>query len=205
MAERVTGLYRLTQLSSVYSLLQNAIGGERGTRTIADDYINPRMPRRILDFGCGPANILRFVDCDEYVGIDRNERHIAAARKAHGNRGTFLTGDFKTVVEEIDGPFDMVLALGFLHHLEDAQAAAVCRIAHRALQPEGTLLTVDPAFVKAQHRIAKWLARLDSGQNVRAPDGYEAILSPLFADIETSVRHDLLAIPYTHCIVAARR
>lgn len=99
----------------------------------------------------------------------------------------------------------MVLALGFLHHLEDAEAEAVCSIAHEALRTGGTLLTVDPAFVSGQSTIAKWLAKLDSGQNVRVPERYLAILTRQFPNVETYVRHDMLAIPYTHCIMTARR
>lgn len=64
MTERTTGIYRLTQWSNFYEKFQHAIGSQRGTKTIVEDYIAPLAPRRVLDLGCGPANILRYIDCD---------------------------------------------------------------------------------------------------------------------------------------------
>ena len=205
MSERITGLYKLTQWSGAYSRFQSLLGGDGAIRKLVEDYIAPLGARRILDFGCGPAHVLRHLDCDHYVGIDRNGEHIDAARRVHGDRGQFICGDFEDFARDAAEQFDTVLCLGFFHHLDDERAASVAGMAQSVLKPEGVLVAIDPAFVKGQHIVARWMAKLDSGKHVRAPEAYSALLAPSFASVTSEVRHDLLSIPYTHCITRAWR
>ena len=100
--------------------------------------------------------------------------------------------------------FDIVLALGLLHHLNDAVAVDVMELAAKALKPGGRLVTIDPCFDPLQNPIARLLIRGDRGQNVRDRAGYEALASVFFKSPLVKVRHTSW-IPYTHCIMECQK
>jgi SAM-dependent methyltransferase len=108
------------------------------------------------------------------------------------------------VVEE-PSSFDLVMANGVLHHLDDAQAKAMLRIAGTALRPNGRLVTLDGCFVPGQSWVARTLLRMDRGKYVRTQPAYEALARSCFAQVEASVRHDLLNLPYTLLIMTCRQ
>jgi hypothetical protein len=66
-------------------------------------------------------------------------------------------------------------------------------------------VTVDPAYVKGQHPVARLLLALDRGRHVRTPEAYLAIARQHFRDASATVLHDLIIVPYTHCIIEATR
>jgi SAM-dependent methyltransferase len=203
MSQITTGLYRLTQVPQLYALLQNMLGGERTRRLLVDEHIQPRKGDRVLDIGCGSAALLPDLGAVDYTGFDLNPEHIAAARARYGDHARFYCGTMEDVGRDIKGPFDIALAIGVLHHLDDAEVQALCRQVAARLAPGGRFITIDPAFVTGQHWIARWLAARDSGQSVRTPEGYEALMRPAFGTLGVTVRHDLLRVPYTHCIMVA--
>ncbi len=71
------------------------------------------------------------------------------------------------------------MAIGLLHHLDDHAVAKLARFTARMLSPNGRFVSIDPAFVEGQNPIGRWLAARDSGENVRAPDAYQALSSLL--------------------------
>jgi SAM-dependent methyltransferase len=205
MTQRTTGLYRLGQLPRVYAAFQNFLGGERTKREIVSCYLRPHVGDRILDIGCGSASLRSTLGDVVYTGIGLNAKHIAAAREKHGEAGTFLCGDFQSLEGKIDGPFDLVMCIGVLHHLSDEQVQTLGRIVAERLAKLGRLVTIDPTFVERQNPIAHWLARSDSGRNVRTPSAYETLVRGAFDAVKVDLRHDLLRVPYTHCIITAQR
>jgi hypothetical protein len=98
-----------------------------------------------------------------------------------------------------------VLAIGVLHHLDDGQAARLVQTAWNKLRSGGRFISLDGALVNDQSRIARALILRDRGQNIRTPSGYKAIAASKFTTIECTVRHDLLYVPYTHCILECVR
>lgn len=202
MDQKTDGIYRLTQISSLYNVYQRMLGAERARRTLVCDYIRPFADARVLDLGCGPAAILPYLGPVHYVGIDANAAHVEQAQRVFAGLGQFIAGDFSRATEQGVG-FDIVLCLGLLHHLDDHAVRALAKLGSSCLKPGGRLIAVDPAFVDGQNPVARFLAAKDSGQNVRTPDGYGSLLGTSFGDIDTHVRSDLLIVPYTHCITTA--
>ncbi len=205
MSQRISGLYRLTQIPFVYSTFQNMLGADGSRRELVSAYIRPQPGERVLDFGCGPGTMLPYLGDVVYTGIDLNADHIATAKTQFGDRAAFHAGDIETLDKDIHGPFDLAICVGVLHHLDDSQVDSLCRIVFDRLAPQGRFVTVDPAFVEGQNAIARWLASRDSGQSVRAPEGYSQRIRQFFPSVEVSVRHNLLRVPYTHCINIARK
>ena len=104
-------------------------------------------------------------------------------------------------MEGEQGTFDLVMAIGVIHHLNDAQAAKLFELARRVLRPGGRLVTFDGCYVPRQSRIARWMLAHDRGRFVRTQEEYLRLASAHFSKVESQIRHDLLRIPYTHLIL----
>jgi hypothetical protein len=141
----------------------------------------------------------------QYLGIDLNPSHIARAHDLYGTVARFHCGSFASLPEVGPEKSDIVLCLGLLHHLSDEEVRQLGLLAYGRLKAGGRLVAVDPAYTLDQHPVARWLAAADSGQAVRAPDAYRRLVMEAFDSVETFVRHDLLRVPYTHCITVAKR
>jgi SAM-dependent methyltransferase len=179
------------------------LAGDSATRLVTE-FLKIKSGQRVLDIGCGTADILDQLPHDiEYHGYDVDPAYIAAARKRYGHRGCFEIRSVSSQVAE-GGTFDLVMALGVVHHLGDALAHALFATAAKALRPGGRVITLDGAYVEGQHPIARLLLAFDRGRHVRTPEGYLTIARRHFRDPHATVLHDLIAIPYTHCIVDAR-
>ncbi len=204
MSQITTGIRAILSHPAIYDLLQNIMGAKRGRDTMVARYIRPFAGMRILDLGCGTAEILAHLPADiAYVGYDMSAEYIKAAQKRYGARGTFhcrlLEQTEATGLEK----FDLVLGIGVLHHLDDAQAAGFMALAKSALRPDGRVLTRDPCFAAGQNPVARFLISKDRGQHVRQQTGYEAIARTIFPNVEGWLTHQTW-IPYTHWTMECR-
>jgi len=103
------------------------------------------------------------------------------------------------------GTFDIVMANGVLHHLEDQEVRLLTAAASRALKPGGRFCSFDGCFIDGQNPIARYLISKDRGRNVREPEEYKALVDPYFETVDLVIRHDMLRIPYTHAIMVATK
>jgi len=176
-----------------------------GGPLLLDQILNIHPGQRVLDIGCGPADILNRLPAGiDYCGFDMEPRYIEEARSRYGNRGSFFVRAVKPEAVDDLGTFDVVMSIGVLHHLSDDDAETVLASAAKVLRAGGRLITVDGAYVKGQNPVARLLLWMDRGRHVRTPDAYLEIARRHFSDARASVFHDLLAVPYTHCIIEAR-
>jgi SAM-dependent methyltransferase len=189
-------LRSILALPAIYRLFGRLIAGN--TRAIyVRDYIRPKPGDRVFDIGCGPGDILSYLPEVHYVGIDIEPKYIDAARARFGARGEFHCEDVSDAVVREAGSFDIVLANGVLHHLNDTEARKLLSLARLALKPSGRLITFDGCFVPGQSRLARWLLRMDRGHFVRSPEAYIALAAEVFGEVHSHIRHDLLRVPYT--------
>lgn len=195
-------LSRALDLPVAYRYFRRIVGGESSTQTYLNQYVKPAHGNKVLDIGCGPADMLSYLPAVAYTGFDVNPAYIEAARNRFGSRGRFLCGDVSlTTLEGEEGTFDLVLALGVIHHLNDARADRLFALARRMLRPEGALVTYDGCLLSDQPAIARWLLAHDRGKFVRCLDGYLRLASVHFSSVESHLRDDLLRVPYTHLIM----
>lgn len=163
-----------------------------------------RPGTRVLDLGCGPGRLLDALPDPDYVGLDVDGGHLAAARRRYGDSADFRLADVTRADLSADPPFDLVLAIGLLHHLDDDGARAALRVAARALAPGGRLLSLDPGRAPGQPALARWLAGRDRGAHIRAPEAYGELARSAFDSVSVGVHHDLARVPYTHVLVDCR-
>ena len=202
MAQITDGIRSVLSHSAVYDGLQNLLGAKKFRAFFSENIIRACPEDRILDLGCGTAKILDFLPKVDYVGYDISTQYIESAKRRFSTRGKF-EARIATEAEVAQGaPFDIVLALGVLHHLDDDTALTLMRTAHAALKPGGRLVTFDPVFVRGQNLLARFLISKDRGQNVREEPGYENLAKTTFQNVRTTVRHQSW-IPYTHCFIEA--
>lgn len=201
----MNGLTRILDLPGSYRLLGRIAGIVTDARdTYARQYLGVRPGERVLDLGCGPADILSALPDCEYVGIDVEERYIEAARKRFSRRGTFRCLSIEDFVLDAPGSFDLVMANGVLHHFNDSQADTMLRLAGQAMKPGGRTVTLDGCYVQGQSRVARALLRRDRGRFVRDAQSYLTLAQAHFHDVASDVRHDLLSFPYTLLIMTCR-
>jgi SAM-dependent methyltransferase len=188
-------------LSIAYRALGTAIGASHLRRICVTQYIRPKARDRILDIGCGPGDILEALPQVTYHGFDSNAAYIAAATRRFGARATFAVQNVEADLDGHYADFDIVLATGVVHHLDDEHARALFTIAKTALKPGGVLVTLDGCYLAGQSRLARALLDRDRGNFVRTQAEYVRLASATFTDVEAYVRSDLLRIPYTHLIM----
>lgn len=188
-----------------YRWVQNLLGARRLQRTFLRRYVQPGGGDRILDLGCGPGYLLEELHEVQYVGIDLNPAHIVEALRRYPGRARFFCQRLGTDEPLPKGPFDRVLAVGLLHHLDDESVRRLMGQAAAELAPGGRLVTIDCCFAPQQSFWSRWLVSRDRGQFVRQPHQYEALARAAFPSVESAVHHNLLRIPYSHTVLCCQR
>lgn len=189
----------------IYRLMRHVTLPRSHRDLFAYQYVRAKDGDRILDLGCGPAALLASLPNVEYVGIDAEERYIEAARRRFGDRGTFYCERADSaLLEKLGlGEFDIVIAHGLLHHLDDDQAREFFETARSALRAGGRVVTADGCYVPEQNRFAYYLLAGDRGEFVRTPPHYERLARSVFPQVVSDIRHDIFRVPYTmivlHC------
>lgn len=200
MAEITSGLRAVLNHPLVYRGMQWLVGAERLRRHIAR-LVEPRAGLKVLDIGCGPADLLAHLPDVDYVGFDSSAHYIQAAQARFGARGRFFQEELRADSNPELGSFDCIVAVGLLHHLDDSAARRLFQIARERLAPGGRLITVDCCWDEGQHPLARWLISRDRGQNVRSRQGYAELATDIFPRTQAECRHNLLHIPYTHTLL----
>jgi SAM-dependent methyltransferase len=94
-------------------------------RQLAVDTVRSYESPRVLDVGCGSGRIAELVleaGAGHYVGLDFAQEMLALARarlQRFGEQAELIEGDFMQTA--LEGPFDVILALGLFDYLPDGE------------------------------------------------------------------------------------
>ena len=206
MSQITSGIRSVLSMPIIYSTFQSIMGAKKIQLLICDDCILTHSVKRVLDIGCGTADILEVLPLDiQYIGFDASESYIEYARKKYSQRNaTFIASLVNDTELENFESFDLVIASGILHHLGDEEAVKLFKIAKASLSEKGRLFTIDPCFVEHQSMISKWLVSSDRGQDVRDVNQYRVLANNVFDNVELYHRNDLLRVPYDHAIMICK-
>jgi SAM-dependent methyltransferase len=185
----------------VYSLFRRLVGRDTARSVYAREHLRVQPGQRVLDIGCGTGDILEFLPDAQYTGYDISPQYIERARRRFGHRGEFHCSAVDEALPVPAHSYDLVIAHGLLHHLDDADAVKLFRAAKRALRPGGRLVTFDGCYAEGQSAAARLFLSLDRGRHVRSRAAYERLARAEFGEVRSFVRHDLIRIPYTHLIM----
>jgi SAM-dependent methyltransferase len=111
---------------------------------------------RVLSLGCGigDTELLLAPHVGEVTGIDLSP---SAIRQARADAAALGAGNAR--FEEgtrVEGRFDAIIAIFFLHHLPDNELAALPRHLKKQLAPGGVFYSLDPS----RHRLSGAVGRL---------------------------------------------
>src|SRR4051812_37211431 len=149
MAQKTDGLHSVLSVPMVYTLVETMMGALEARKTIIRQIVRPRWGDRILDIGCGPGDVVRYLRPGvEYVGFDENPAYIRTAQRRYGHRAVFRCDRVHSKILEEEGSFDIVFAFGMLHHLDDSEALDLFRLAFQALASRGASVHIGRIFMK---------------------------------------------------------
>jgi SAM-dependent methyltransferase len=207
MAERTKGLHAIVTVPALYSGIQSILGGPNAKERIAIDLFSGLEGKRVVEIGCGPGLWSAYLGhAGSYLGVDRNPKHIDAAKTQYGSADTaFLCGDLADagVIHAI-GECDAIIAIGILHHLDDAIARSVLAQASALLRSRGVFVGLEPVYHDGQNPFARLLKWLDSGKNIRREEGYHTLFPPDIT-LTTRVATGLMRVPYSHVMMKGVR
>ena len=204
MAEIRSGLRHLLARPRLYDLFQHLVGAHAWRRNFVRAFVLPvlRKGGRVIDIGCGTGDLLQYLPRDiSYVGFDRNDAYIAAARTRFAGRDARFECKSVEPGSVAEPAFDVALAIGLMHHLDDADALVLLESAKGALTDAGFLFLLDPVLVAGQSRLARFVVSKDRGQNVRTLEANIDLCRRVFPFVRYSVDMHPILIPYTGIVI----
>jgi SAM-dependent methyltransferase len=197
-----TGVRSVLSNPAIYHFFGRIMGLQDKYRMYVEAFIKPFPGIKILDIGCGTATILKFLPIDiDYTGYDINSEYIKYAKKKYGHMAKFYNQRVNDMTFSNSDKFDVVMADGLMHHLDDVEAINLFQIGYQQLQNKGFMLTIDPAFIHGQKSIDRLITSMDRGQHVKYPEGYKNLAQSIFTKIEAHVVKGIGFFSLTGCIL----
>ena len=196
MSQRKNQIYNFINNPLIYKIIQGVMSGTSLRNSIIKKNIK-KSNLKILDIGCGPAQILEHIPQCDYYGYDIDNRSIQYAKKKyHQKNYHFYCKKFnKSELKKLP-KFDFIIFFGILHHLSNKEVYEILKLCKKIMKKNSKLLTEDPILLENQNIIAKFLIKKDRGLNVRKKKEYINLLKKHFKKIKNKVTHQYF-IPYT--------
>lgn len=184
------------ELPHGFDLYQRLVGAPASKRRFVEGFVRARAGDRILDLGCGTGALFAYLPDDvEYVGVDVDPGYVEAARKRYAGRATFVVAD--ATAYRPDDAFDVAIAYGVLHHLEDAQAVRLLHVARSARR----FVAAEPCLTRDAVALEAFLMRHDRGKHIRSEDEYVRIAGEVFDRVDSRLVAGTYRIPFTLAIL----
>ena len=189
------GIRSVLALPIAYRMLHGIFGTHRLRRYYVDEFVRLKPGCRVVDVGCGTADMLNYLPGVDYVGVDFNEHYIENNRRRFPG-AQFHVAHVSMELKDLLPRADLVFANALLHHLNDEEADALFASAKQLIGSDGRLCTWDIHTVQGQNPISRFLIANDRGKYVRTREEYERLAAPHFRDIRCETSSTLLNVPY---------
>lgn len=194
---------KVLQRTLVYKTFKNIVAPPSQVLSNLQEFMSLEDGKSILDLGCGYGDVaFYYSERCAYLGIDSNSDYISEAlRRNKGSKAEFLVADVNDETIRNRGPFDLVIMIGVLHHLDNSQVIDVANASKSLVSPDGRFVAMEPVFDPTQKLSARLLIAADRGRYVRDLSGYSSLLGQGFDNVDARVVHGRLRIPYSHAIL----
>ncbi len=170
----------------VYDRIRPAVVGGIDMRSLYA-MLEGEASRVVLDVGCGTGDALRHLSgFERYLGVDTDPVAIEAAKARYGSRPgvSFECREIRAADVATLAPTGVVLS-GVLHHLANADAEAILRLA--AGSPRLVrVVTSDIVFLPGA-LFNNVLAMMDRGRYCRDPDAYAQLARRAGLEVEKAM------------------
>jgi SAM-dependent methyltransferase len=198
-----SGLRSVLAFPWVYRLFDMLVGSKAYEEWFIKNVLGLRNGQKLVDVGCGPAQILDRLPRVEYVGLDISDAYIQAARIKFKARGAaiFLSGSIEDwTLNPLTYAADIVLVNGVLHHVDDDEAKNILEFAYRILKDDGRFIFYEPCYLIWQSRISTYFMSRDRGQNIRTEQQWKDLASNTFPLVSTNIVTGANRLAYVHII-----
>lgn len=161
---------------------------------------------RFAEIGCGAGFAAEYLEGSYafYLGLDHSSRLIELARSRNTHRPQVHFQVVDILNWEASESFDVIFAIGVLHHLNDIQKAL--SRAFQALVPGGWIVVNEPQPGNPLVRGARWIRkRTDSSYSAHQVELSRATIHQFFSDAGfmdiLSVAQGFVATPLAEVIV----
>jgi 2-polyprenyl-3-methyl-5-hydroxy-6-metoxy-1,4-benzoquinol methylase len=212
MAHTDKGIFKILTNPFIFDTFQKLIGRTKSDEIYTKDYIKPFDGMKVLDIGCGTSAILKFLsEYDiQYDGYDANSSYIDFSKDKWQNREKFkfhnqiVDEELLKKVGDVES-YDIVLAIGLIHHLSDDDILTLVDTAYKALKSGGSFITFDPCYLDDMNILETIVYKYDRGRNIKRVNEYVDLLSSKFSTIEENLRGDMTTMPIRFLVLNGKK
>lgn len=189
-------LAKKSEIPEQYNLIQRFFGSQQMWKQFVKEY-RLDQEQRILDIGCGTAEILSYLPRNiSYIGVDNHQPYIDSCKK-NAPQQQFICSDWSELKKKQHAQFDIVLFLGVLHHLDDISAQEALSIGYSILKPNGRILSLDGTKEDDCSRWESVFYRVDRGGFIRSAREYQALFPQ---PPKAKIHANWLRVPYRYLV-----
>jgi len=192
----------ILEVPLIYLTYQNLMGDTAFRKKYVLEHIMPKSNDKILDIGCGPGNMVKFLPVDiNYMGFDKSTKYTEYAAKK------FSSSNFKFITSELNDTYidrcqyDIVMANAVLMNLDDNEANQLFETSYKALKQGGRLVLYDGYYNANLPFIEKFLVTNERGNFLRTKDEYQKLATKHFKTINLVTLDNMYRIPYPMIII----
>lgn len=189
----------------LFKWFQKIVSPKNSSKLIIEEIIRPAGVKKVIDFGCGIGHLANEFESAEYLGIEPLKKCVDLAQKNYRSiTANFIVGDHNNLTSIPRETYDLIIAIGVLHHMDNQAVQVFIKQANRILTKGGRLVTFDPVFHQSQSKVSKLIVKQDRGLWVRTPEQYmNQFVNMSVSSLNYKIYSKLLRIPYDHIAITA--
>ena len=164
--------------ASFYNSLVNIFYNKRFLKAIQTE-VGPTRGMRILDVPCGTGILMHCCKPSSYVGADIDTNRVFDAGFRYPGEA-FVVSD-ASALSFAENQFDLILASGLFHHVDDKISSAILSEFRRVLSPGGKIVVIEAIWPRNKFNVIGYVGRkMDQGKFVRNAPAYEKLFRQFF-------------------------